>query len=70
MSKTLEVGYNYGPICGIEEDKGSIVYLGGISFRLTRPGKEMIQDSQKTYDNIYAYINQPVIAMGMDTIGR
>jgi hypothetical protein len=65
MAKTLEIGANYGQIFGIQPERGSIVYMGGISFKLTNSkGQERIEESQKTYDNAMAYINQPSIHMG------
>ena len=61
MGKQLTIGDNYGPIFGVTTDRGQMIYLGGISFKLINSkGQERIEDSQANYDRAMTYVNNTV----------
>lgn len=61
----LEIGTNYADIFGLNPEKQSMTYNGGISWTAKEGEKEMTMDSQETTDNAIAYINQSGASTGL-----
>lgn len=63
--KTLEIGKNYGEVFGLNPADGNkLIYLGGTLFEGYKGEKTMQVNSQKTLDQVLAYINRPSVSMG------
>ena len=65
MTKGLVVGKNYGGIFGLDENKGKMVYNGGISWTAIQGDRQMTEDCQETTTEALEYVNRPSHGTGI-----